>query len=117
MAGDGNADRRYTVSIPMHHAVLWSLLACSGPGAGQAIRLAILVGIVGLGIHLISSFILAWRRPVLGVGFLVGLGMIHPHWWVSPVQGDCGEQLEITTMIFLLFDLTAVAYGCGWIRK
>jgi hypothetical protein len=78
---------------------LFSLLACSGPGAGRAIARSIEAGyeralmfagicLLSIGITLLSRR--AWLIPA-GLCFML---LIHPAWTVSATSGDCGMSKD-----------------------
>lgn len=92
----------------------WSLLglmlpgvaeACSGPGAAEAIAQA---ERMALGMHLLAGLlvvvatVVARRRRVLGSPVAAGwfLLIAHPNLWTSARSGDCGQQLEVSSILF-----------------
>ena len=85
-------------------------LACSGPGAGELIERATLVGFGTLVLSIIFT-ILIWQRHrprVLRVA--ATLCVIHPGIWISATSGDCGitRTYASVAMVMLHFALWAI---------
>jgi hypothetical protein len=73
------------------------VIACSGPGAAEAIQRAWLVGYTVLAATVVGVVATAMIRKWLGSRFrspgtLVGLVFVlaHPGFWCLPIGGDCG---------------------------
>lgn len=86
-----------TSMIPTH------ALACSGPGAMDAILRAERVGwaLWGASVVLVGgSLLLPWTR-LRGRSrpwALLALVAVHPGWWMSARGGDCGRLLETAAL-------------------
>lgn len=71
------------------------LLACSGPGAGAAIRQNIVIAnycaAIG-GVITIAVVFDAWRTRRWGIALPISvvMSLMHPAWTISALHGDCG---------------------------
>ncbi|MDP3151228.1 MAG: hypothetical protein Q8N23_01075 [Archangium sp.] len=92
-------------------------LACSGPGALDAMRLAdrigwacFLVSVVVTGAAIIKGLpfrsSLAWVAALVGVVVLLG----HPAVWVSAYIGDCGSTRQTLAPIATVLHALAVGF-------
>lgn len=88
-----------------------NILACSGPGAGQAIARNIALGYyfaAATGIIVIWLFRLRSRtgrdRPAY---WGVALFVLHPAWTISAIRGDCGSA-KVTLSCVVILIVTAV---------
>jgi hypothetical protein len=83
------------------------ILACSGPGAGQAIARSIAIG------HFSAAavaFMTIWLfRLSEGTGrywpayWSALLLTLHPAWTISAIRGDCGmTKVAVSVIVFLL---------------
>lgn len=80
-------------------------LACSGPGAAEAIAwaetVALATHLLAVGLMVAASAISLRRRtfggPVAGGWFLV---LAHPNLWGTARGGDCGQQLQVSSLLF-----------------
>jgi len=81
------------------------LFACSGPGAGEAIAVSILIGyrhaalaavLLGLGLLLLTLSPKRWLFPAI----LGALLLLHPAWTVSAIHGDCGIMKRDASRVF-----------------
>src|SRR4051794_8339109 len=84
----------------MHPAAITSPFACSGPGAGEAIRASIAYGDR---LALVSAVVLAasallWARWRRSPGWAAACGLLlllHPAWTVIARIGDCGLSKRV----------------------
>jgi len=97
-------------------ALFPSIVACSGPGAGQAIADSIAYAngqaIVALILTIATAGLwLVFRRQALVWAFLASLVFlcIHPAWTVSAIHGDCG-QFKVMAATFVSF-VTGILLG------
>lgn len=74
------------------------VLACSGPGAAEAIARAWTLGFAAFGATALGVGVTAALRRWLGVpwasvGNALGLVLVlaHPGCWCAPIGGDCGQ--------------------------
>ncbi len=83
------------------------VLACSGPGAVQAISAsetyATTLIVVAGSVALITA-IYSWLTSsgFLGSLFLLAMLAVHPRLWVSAMNGDCGEALRESSTIWTI---------------
>lgn len=96
--------------------MLWTLLACSGPGAADAIALS---GRIVLASWLITfaTFMLALLVPALrrrigwaGVAALFFCSLFHPGLLFSTLRGDCGYTARWAALGFLPVVLGLLVY-------
>jgi hypothetical protein len=85
-------------------------LACSGPGAPEAIGRAELTGLLGLVAALVLVVIGSVRRRRKGRrwrGIAVGslVLWLNPFLWLSARSGDCGSTLVVATVAVTLIAL------------
>lgn len=93
---------------PMNSTIL--ILACSGPGAGQAIARNIAIGYffaVGTGLATICYF---WFRSWNGGNWpayaCATLLAFHPAWSISARRGDCGATKVMASLVVF-----SIAFG------
>lgn len=80
-------------------------LACSGPGAAESIARA---EVISLATHLLAVALMlagTWislRRRTFGGPVAAGwfLVLAHPNLWGSARGGDCGQQLQVSSLLF-----------------
>jgi len=89
------------------------LFACSGPGAGEAIAVSILIGyrhaalaavLLGLGLLLLALSPKRWLFPAI----LGALLLLHPAWTVSAIHGDCGFMKRDASRVFTAVSCAAL---------
>jgi len=90
-------------------------LACSGPGAAEAIVRNELLGLLGLVGSLWLVVVGAVRRRRRGRGWLsasagVLVLLLNPFFFVSSRGGDCGQTLLVAAAVFVLFAVTWAAW-------
>lgn len=94
-------------------------LACSGPGAAEAITRAEIGGWILAGMSLGMAGLtsrLAWIRKIKSppVAMAWVLLLAHPGLWVSARSGDCGRERWLLAGIFTLLEAGLV--GWAWLR-
>jgi len=91
-------------------------LACSGPGAADLSARAELLALLGHGLSGVAMVIATWlavRRKVVGGPLGAGwfLVIAHPNLWSSATSGDCGRQLEISSLLFTALTVGVLAWS------
>jgi hypothetical protein len=82
-------------------------MACSGPGAEDAIRLSGQIALVSWALTILCflcSLIVRGLRRRLGKGGVIGLGaavFFHPAIWFSTLSGDCGYMTRLASIVFV----------------
>lgn len=85
----------------------FSILACSGPGAGQAIARSIAIGYFSAAA---VAFVTIWLFRLItrtGRNWLAYCGALlfalHPAWTISAVRGDCGyTKVALSGLVLLV---------------
>jgi hypothetical protein len=89
-------------------------VACSGPGAADAIRLSGQIALVSWTLTILCflcSLIVRGLRRRLGKRGVIGLGaavFFHPAIWFSTLSGDCGYMTRLASIVFV--PLLAMAF-------
>jgi hypothetical protein len=87
-------------------AYTFYILACSGPGAGQAIARSITIGYfsaAAVAYMTICLFRLSSRTGRYWPAYLSALLLsLHPAWTISAVRGDCGIAKVVFSVVLLL---------------
>jgi len=91
-------------------------LACSGPGAADLIHRAELLALLGHGLAVVTMVGATWvavRRKVIGGPLGAGWFLIiaHPNLWTSARSGDCGQQLEVSSLLFTVLTVAVLAWS------
>lgn len=84
-----------------------NILACSGPGVGQAIARSVAIGYVSA---LAVAFLTIWLFRLRGrtgrdwpAYWSLGLLAVHPAWTIGADRGDCGMmKIILSGLVFLL---------------
>ena len=77
------------------------MLACSGPGAAEAIANAERLGLItwALTLALAIAFVVSKRlRPRKIRWVMLALAIAHPGLWLSARSGDCGALLQLAAV-------------------
>jgi len=81
------------------------LMACSGPGAMQAIAeselYATILVMVSAALAALAVLV-SWMRPpsLWGTLTIAGMTVVHPGLWVSAIHGDCGDALRLYSTVW-----------------
>jgi hypothetical protein len=104
--------RTLLVGLAISPSVAW---ACSGEFAMEAMQRARIVGWVSFGLTLLLALpvaLIAFARiRQRSAGVLVALpafllAVLHPRFWLSPFDGDCGQDLRLWSVLARLAQLT-----------
>ncbi|PCJ79224.1 MAG: hypothetical protein COA57_15785 [Flavobacteriales bacterium] len=112
--------KRETITAILLLGALDRVLACSGPGAADAIRTSIEIGNYCAFGSIVLTLILIWinrkkrtRTTTIFLSISILLTVIHPGFWLSAVSGDCGmlrfySSIVITCFIMLILLVTII---------
>ena len=110
--------KREIVTILFMIGSVQQIMACSGPGAGKAIRTSIEIGNYCALISVVLTLFIVWinrkyqtktKKALLSASIL--LTIFHPGFWVGATSGDCGvlriySSIIITSLILLILLFT-----------
>jgi hypothetical protein len=81
----------------------WLVIACSGPGAMDAIerneawgwKMLVIAGIAALAV---ASFAIVKKRASIWVWLTIAFTVLHPAVWMGARSGDCGTMLYFASI-------------------